>query len=83
MPLVQPGVGAAAPLNYVFNHKDIKDPKLKTERQGVAFEKQHCNGCMLYTKAGDKDGGEVGKCQLFAGQLVKGSSWCSSWAKKA
>lgn len=83
LPLVQPGVGMAASLNYVHNNKDIKDAKLKTERQGVKFEQQRCQGCMLYTKVGMKNGEEVGKCQLFANQLVKSSGWCTSWTKKA
>jgi hypothetical protein len=38
---------------------------------------------MLYTKEKGAGAAEVGKCQLFAGQLVKGQAWCTSWAKKA
>lgn len=83
VPLVKPGVGMAVSLNYVEDHKDIKDAKLKTERSGVPFEKQLCSGCMLYTKEKGSGGEEVGKCQLFAGQHVKGKGWCTSWAKKA
>lgn len=83
LPLVKPGEGMAASLHYVHKNTDIKDAKLKTVRAGVPFEKQTCTGCMLYTKAGMKDGAEVGKCSLFAGHLVKGQGWCQSWAKKA
>ena len=83
LPLVQPGVGAATALNYVFDHKDLKDAKLKVERNGVPFEKQHCNTCMFYTKAGVKNGTELGKCQLFPNQLVKSNAFCTSWTKKA
>ena len=83
LPMVQPGVGSATALNYVLDHKDLKDAKLKVERNGVPFEKQHCNSCMFYTKAGEKGGGEVGKCQLFPNQIVKGSAFCTSWTKKA
>lgn len=83
LPLVKPGEGTAASLNYVMDHKDLKDAKLKAERQGVKWDDQHCSGCQLYTKQGMKNGEEVGSCQLFAGQLVKGKGWCSSWSKKA
>jgi hypothetical protein len=83
LPLVKPGVGMAAGVNYQHSQKDIKDKTLKVERQGVAFDKQHCNACMLFTGVGKKGADEVGKCTLFAGQLVKGQGWCASWSKKA
>jgi hypothetical protein len=83
LPLVEPGKGMAASLHYHFKSTDEKDPALKIERQGVAFAKQHCGVCALYTKVGKKGGVEVGKCQLFQGQLVKSTGWCSSWNKKA
>ncbi|MCE3010798.1 MAG: high-potential iron-sulfur protein [Proteobacteria bacterium] len=80
--LVKEGQGMAASVNYFEKHANVKDAKLKTERQGVKWEQQFCNNCMLYTKVGDK-GGEVGKCTLFQGQLVRGEGWCASWSKKA
>ncbi len=83
LPLVKPGEGMAANVNYHFKHEDIKDASLKVERQGVAFKEQHCKSCMLYAKAGNKGSEEVGKCTLFNGQLVKSSAWCASWSKKA
>lgn len=83
LPLVEPGKDMAATVNYVHNAKDIKDAKLKTERQGVKFEQQNCAGCMLYTKEGMQGGVEVGKCSIFAGKVVKSTGWCTSWAKKA
>jgi hypothetical protein len=61
----------------------VKDKALKVERSGVPFEKQMCNGCGFYTKVGNKNGKEVGKCQIFPGQLVESTAWCSSWNKKA
>jgi hypothetical protein len=82
-PMVKPGEGMAASVNYQFKHEDVKDPALKVERQGVPFKDQHCKTCMLYTKAGMKNGEEVGKCTLFNGQLVKANAWCASWSKKA
>jgi hypothetical protein len=82
LPLVKPGVGMAASVNYAEKHSDVKDPKLKVVRQGVPFEKQFCNSCVLYTKHGERNGKEVGVCTLFANQLVKGEGWCTSWAKK-
>lgn len=83
LPLVKPGEGMAANLNYHHKHTDVKNAALKVERQGTAWDKQHCNNCMLYTKVGQKDGEEVGKCTLFNGMLVKGQGWCASWSKKA
>lgn len=83
LPWVQPGVGMAASVNYQEKHEAIKDAALKADRQGVKFADQRCSGCMLYSKVGTKDGVEGGKCTLFAGQLVKGNAWCSSWSKKA
>ena len=82
LPLVKPGSGMAASVNYVEKHSDLKDAKLKVTRQGVPFEKQFCNNCVLYTKQGQRNGKEVGLCTLFAKQVVKGEGWCSSWAKK-
>jgi hypothetical protein len=83
LPMVEPGKGMAASMNYHYKNTDVKDAALKIERQGVPFANQHCASCMLYTKVGKKAGGEVGKCQLFQGQLVKSTGWCSSWNKKA
>lgn len=82
LPMVEPGKGMAASMNYHYKNTDVKDAALKIERQGVPFANQHCSSCMLYTKVGNKGGGEVGKCQLFQGQLVKHTGWCSSWNKK-
>jgi hypothetical protein len=83
LPLVKPGEGMAATLHYQHTHKDIKDKSLMVERQGVPFDKQHCSGCMLFTAVGKKGSDEVGKCALFAGQLVKATGWCTSFSKKA
>jgi hypothetical protein len=83
LPLVEPGKGMAASLNYHYKNTDVKDKALTIERQGTPFAKQHCGSCMLYTKVGKKGGEEVGKCQLFQGQLVKNTGWCASWNKKA
>ncbi len=83
LPLVEPGKGMAAGVNYQHRHADVKDAKLKTDRQGVKFEAQFCDNCMLYSPVGEKSGEKVGKCTLFANQLVKGKGWCTTWAKKA
>lgn len=83
LPLVTPGAGMAASVNYVHAHADMKKAELKTVRSGVAFDKQFCENCMLYSKHGTQGGEEVGKCTLFQGQVVKAKGWCNSWAKKA
>lgn len=83
-PMVKAGEGMAKSVNYVEKHSDVKDEKIKTARQGVAWDKQYCNNCMLHTAvAAKKDGKEVAKCSLFANQLVAGQGWCTSWAKQA
>ncbi len=81
-PLATPGQGIAASLNYVHDKKTIKDAKVKTERQSVAWDKQNCSNCLMYTKLGNKGGEEVGKCQLISDGNVKAQGWCNSWAKK-
>lgn len=83
LPLVEPGKGMAANMNYQHKHSDVKSADLKIVRSGVPFDKQYCDGCMLYASAGKQGGEDVGKCTLFAGQVVKAKGWCSSWAKKA
>lgn len=83
LPLVEPGKGMAVGVNYVAKASDVKDAKLKVDRGGVPFAKQSCASCALYTAAGKKGGADVGKCAIFANQVVKGEGWCSSWSKKA
>lgn len=83
LPLVEPGKGMAVGVNYVAKNSDVKDAKLKVDRAGVPFAKQTCANCALYTAAGKKAGADVGKCAIFANQLVKGEGWCNSWSKKA
>lgn len=85
LPMVEPGKGVAAPVNYVLKHADLKDAAVKknAEAKGLPFEKQFCHNCSFYTKAGDKNGKEVGKCTIFPNQLVEGTAWCSTWTKKA
>jgi hypothetical protein len=80
--MVEPGKGIAAGINYQTKHEDVKDKALKTDRNGVAFDKQFCNGCMLFEAAGKKNGVEVGKCKLFVNQLVVSKGWCATWQKK-
>jgi hypothetical protein len=82
-PLVDSKDPAAVAMNYVEKHGDLKKAELKTERQGVAFDKQFCNNCSFYKEVGSKNGSQVGTCQLFANKLVKSEGWCSSWNKKA
>ena len=80
--MVEPGKGIAAGVNYQTNKAAVKEANLKVERNGVAFDKQSCSGCMLYEAAGKKNGKEVGKCKLFPNQLVEATAWCATWQKK-
>lgn len=81
-PMVEPGKGAAAAVNYEVDKKKVKKD-LQTDRQGLKFADQHCSNCGFYKKVGTKNGKEVGTCQIFAGSLVEGPAWCASWNKKA
>ena len=82
-PLVDPKDPAAQAMNYTEKHADVKKAELKIERNGVAFDAQHCNNCGFYKEVGSKDGTKVGTCTIFNGKLVKSEAWCSSWNKKA
>jgi hypothetical protein len=82
-PLVDPAGNAGKAVNYVTVHANLKDAKLKTERQGVAWDQQFCSNCSFYKEVGTKDGGKVGTCTIFVNQLVVEKGWCSSWNKKA
>lgn len=82
LPLVKPGEGMAAGVNYVEDKAQVKKAELKIDRSGVKFADQHCGNCGFYTKVGMKDGKEIGKCTIFAGQAVHSNAWCSTWNKK-
>lgn len=71
----------AKSVNYVTDHKEIKDAKLKTDRQGVKFEAQFCKDCMLASAIAGKT--DAVNCTLFAGKAVAATGWCTSWAKKS
>ncbi|MBC7740599.1 MAG: high-potential iron-sulfur protein [Bdellovibrionaceae bacterium] len=85
--LVDPKDPAAKAVSYVQKNTEIKDKNLQTDRQGVKFANQKCNGCQFYPK--DKEATVAGKkaapCQLpfAAGRSVVSEGWCSSWAKRA
>jgi hypothetical protein len=82
-PMVDPKSDQAKAVHFVTKKADVKDAALKTERNGVPFDKQFCNGCQFYVPAGKKGGGEVGSCQILSGNLVPSQGWCTTWAKKA
>lgn len=85
--LVDPKDAAAKAVNYVHDTNEIKDKALQTERNGVKFKDQHCNGCSFYEKAKETTigGKKAAPCQMpFAsGKCVAEKGWCSTWAKKA
>ncbi len=80
--LVDPKDSAARAVNYVENKNEIKEAHLKTERQGVTFEKQNCKNCGFYSNPKGSGDAEVGSCTIFSGQVVKANAWCSTWNKK-
>jgi hypothetical protein len=82
-PLIETSDSTAKAVNYVKQHADLKDAKLKLERQGTAWDQQFCNNCSFYKEVGSKDGTKVGTCTIFANKLVVEKAWCTSWNKKA
>lgn len=83
--LLDPKDQAAKALNYAEKHADVKDAKLKTDRAGVKFDAQKCDGCQFYdkTKESTVGGKKAGPCQLFPGKAVVAEGWCTTWTKKA
>ncbi len=79
---VNPATDAMAKsVNYVDNHKDMTKAELKTDRQGVKWDQQFCNGCQLHVVIPGQT--ERVGCTLFSGKSVAAKGWCSSWAKKS
>lgn len=56
----------------------------KREKRGTTEGKdQNCSNCQLYTKQGEIDGKEAGKCLMLQNGSVAATGWCASWVKKA
>ena len=70
----------AKALGYV--HDPIASKTQRPDKQGVKGADQICINCQLYTKQGEIDKAEVGKCTMIMGGSVKGKGWCKSWMKK-
>jgi hypothetical protein len=81
--LCDPKAGMPKGMNYQHKHSDVKDAKLKTEKQGVKFDGQFCNNCSFYTQKTKIKGEDVGACQVLPGCVVASKGWCTSWNKKA
>lgn len=82
--LLDPKDQAAKALNYAEKHSDVKDAKLKTDRGGVKFEAQKCEGCQFFDKSKEAtvSGKKAAPCQLFPGKAVVAEGWCTTWTKK-
>lgn len=83
--LLDPKDPAAKNLNYAETHAEVKDAKLKIDRNGVKFDAQKCEGCQFYDKSKETtiSGKKASACQLFPGKAVTASGWCTTWVKKA
>ena len=85
--LVDPNSAEAKQVNYIHEHKDLKDKSVMKDTQGVKWADQKCEGCSFYEKR-DKDNKvgarSVGGCKMpFAtGKVVASTGWCTTWAKK-
>ena len=69
----------AKALKYVHDGAKATRP----DKAGVAGKDQVCKGCQFYTKTGELEGKEVGKCLMIAGGMVASQGWCVSWTKRA
>lgn len=69
------------PKGLGYMHDSTKAPRV--DKAGTKAADQHCLNCQFYTKAGEINKEEVGKCQLFPKGVVKSNGWCKSWIKKA
>jgi len=65
----------AAALGYVADAARVDKERFKNYVAGSV-----CSNCMLYQA---QPGDAAGPCTLFAGKLVAGPGWCTSWIKKA
>lgn len=66
---------SAVALGYVSDNNRVD------KKQHSKFgHHQKCSNCALYQGSA---GSASAPCPVFAGQLVAGAGWCSSWAKKA
>ena len=54
----------------------------RIKKGAVEGKDQHCGNCKMYTKQGDLNGKEVGKCQMINGGSVAVGGWCKSWIPK-
>lgn len=90
--LVTPGSpGMATNLKYYHTigdfEKNVKDDKLKVERNGVPFKKQNCANCAQYqtAKKSIKNGEEVAPCNMFMNpppaKAVKSTGFCIVWSR--
>ena len=62
---------------------DAKKPTDQCKDRKAADKKeQFCKNCQLYTKSSGDGDKEVGKCLLFAKNVVPSGGWCKSWVKK-
>jgi High potential iron-sulfur protein len=82
--LVDPKDPQAVALNYVENHKDLKNKALQVDRSGVKWLDQKCLNCSFYDKTKETkiNGKTAAPCQLFPGKSVVQPGWCTTWAKK-
>jgi hypothetical protein len=69
------------PKGLGYMHDSTKAPRV--DKAGTKAADQLCLNCQFYTKAGEINKEEVGKCQLFPKGVVKSNGWCKSWIKKA
>lgn len=69
----------AKALKYVHDGSKADRPK----KGAVEGKDQSCKNCQMYTKRGELDRAEIGKCLMIAGGDVKATGWCMSWVKKA
>ena len=71
---VDPNSELAQQLGYTTDASTVDASQYPTYEKG-----QMCSNCQLFH---GKEGEEWGPCDLFGGQLVHQSGWCSGWTER-
>ncbi len=70
----------AKAIKYAVDGSKVAD---RPAKMGVEGKDQACSSCQLFTKQGEANGQEFGKCTMIATGCVNGKGWCTAWVKKA
>ncbi len=70
----------AKAIKYAPDGSKVAD---RPAKMGVEGKDQACANCQLFTKQGEANGQDIGKCTMIATGCVNSKGWCTAWVKKA